>query len=185
MKAMHILFVCTGNISRSPMAEILAPHIFNEPSLEFSSAGTRGLHDYAISREAERLLQRNHISQMTVDAFRSRRLTAAIAAKADLILCFEQHQRTQIVVESPLKARRTFMLNDFANLCEEAQERGVIKGDTVEDRILYVANAAPLLRMSVSIPADIEDPQGKDMEAYIIAHNETVRALKRIAAAVA
>lgn len=46
MKAMHILFVCTGNIPR----------------------------------EAERLLQRNHISQMTVDAFRSRRLTAAIAA---------------------------------------------------------------------------------------------------------
>ena len=40
-----------------------------------------------------------------------------------------------------------------------------------------MANAAPLLRMSVSIPADIEDPQGKDMEAYIIAHNETVRAL--------
>ncbi|MGR6876336.1 hypothetical protein QM008_05925 [Bifidobacterium angulatum] len=74
------LFVCTGNISRSPMAEILTPHIFNEPSLEFSSAGTHGLHDYAISREAERLLQRSHISQMTVDAFRSRRLTADIAA---------------------------------------------------------------------------------------------------------
>lgn len=48
-----------------------------------------------------------------------------------------------------------------------------------------MANAAPLLRMSISIPADIEDPQGKDMEAYIIAHNETVRAPKRIAAAVA
>lgn len=78
---MHILFVCTGNISRSPMAEILAPHIFNEPSLEFSSAGTHGLHDYAISREAERLLQRNHISQMTVDAFRSRRLTAATSPR--------------------------------------------------------------------------------------------------------
>lgn len=62
------------------MAEILAPHIFNEPSLEFSSAGTHGLHDYAISWEVERLLQRSHISQMTVDAFRSRRLTAAIAA---------------------------------------------------------------------------------------------------------
>ena len=39
------------------MAEILAPHIFNEPSLEFSSAGTHGLHDYAISWEVERLLQ--------------------------------------------------------------------------------------------------------------------------------
>lgn len=62
------------------MAEILAPHIFNEPSLEFSSAGTHGLHDYAISWKAERLLQRSHISQMTVDAFRSKRLTAAIAA---------------------------------------------------------------------------------------------------------
>lgn len=181
---MHILFVCTGNISRSAMAEILSPRIFNDPGLTFSSAGTHGLHGYAISRQAERLLQRNHISQMTIDAFRSRRLTAVITSKADLILCFEHHQRTHIVVESPLKARRTFLLNDFANLCEAARQRGLITGDAVEDRLLGVADIAPLLRTSVPASSDIADPQGGDMEAYLTAHNETVRALKRIAAAV-
>ena len=182
---MHILFVCTGNVSRSAMAEILAPHIFKDPNLKFSSAGTHGLHGYAISREAEQLLRRNHIDQRTIDAFRSRRLTPAIAAKADLILCFEHHQRAHIVVESPLKARQTFMLSDFANLCEAARERRLIEGESLEKRLLSVARSAPGLRLAVPDPSDIEDPQGKDMQAYITAHNETVRAMKRVVAAVA
>lgn len=185
MEPMHILFVCTGNISRSAMAEILAPHIFKDPGLKFSSAGTHGLHGYAISREAEQLLRRNHIDQRTIDVFRSRRLPPVIASKADLILCFEQHQRAHIVVESPLKARWTFTLNDFANLCETAKERRLIEGESTEERLLSVADGAPGLRLAVPEPSDIADPQGKDMQAYITAHNETVRALKRIVAAVA
>ena len=97
-----------------------------------------------------------------------------IASKADLILCFEQHQRAHIVT-----------LNDFANLCETAKERRLIEGESTEERLLSVADGAPGLRLAVPEPSDIADPQGKDMQAYITAHNETVRALKRIVAAVA
>lgn len=36
----RVLFVCTGNICRSPMAEYLARAGSSDPSLEFASAGT-------------------------------------------------------------------------------------------------------------------------------------------------
>lgn len=37
---MNVLFVCTGNICRSPMAERLARHLTPGESVTFSSAGT-------------------------------------------------------------------------------------------------------------------------------------------------
>ena len=38
---MKVLFICTGNICRSPMGELLLPQFM--PDLESDSAGTRGL----------------------------------------------------------------------------------------------------------------------------------------------
>ena len=40
---MHIMFVCTGNICRSPMGELLMTHYLNGTTVQVSSAGTRGL----------------------------------------------------------------------------------------------------------------------------------------------
>ncbi len=40
---MHIMFVCTGNICRSPMGELLMTHYLNGTTVQVSSAGTRVL----------------------------------------------------------------------------------------------------------------------------------------------
>lgn len=39
---MHIMFVCTGNICRSPMGELLLAKYLEDTSLTVSSAGTHG-----------------------------------------------------------------------------------------------------------------------------------------------
>jgi len=36
----RVLFVCTGNICRSPTAEVMAADLFKDRGIEFSSAGT-------------------------------------------------------------------------------------------------------------------------------------------------
>ena len=47
-RAVHVVFVCTGNICRSPMAEVMARHAFAEAGLggrvTVSSVGTGGWH---------------------------------------------------------------------------------------------------------------------------------------------
>lgn len=44
---MKVLFICTGNICRSPMGELLLPQFM--PDLESDSAGTRGLGSHEIA----------------------------------------------------------------------------------------------------------------------------------------
>lgn len=180
---MRILFVCTGNVSRSAMAELLAPHVLTDASLEFASAGTRGLHDHAMSADAADLMRRDHIDEKKITTFRSRRISPQIARDADLILCFEERQRGDIVLEAPVKARRTFLITDFANLCEAAREEGWIEGGTFEERVDSVVANAGLLRPQLPAATNVADPQGQGIAAYVEAHNAIVRLLKRIAAA--
>ena len=40
---MHIMFVCTGNICRSPMGELLMSRYLANTTVQVTSAGTRGL----------------------------------------------------------------------------------------------------------------------------------------------
>ena len=39
---MHIMFVCTGNICRSPMGELLLTRYLSGTTVQVSSAGTHG-----------------------------------------------------------------------------------------------------------------------------------------------
>ena len=89
---MRIMFVCTGNICRSPMGELLMSHYLTGTTVQVSSAGTRGLPMHPIDPSSGRLMQSVGIES---SGFRSRRLTRQMADEADLILCFEKQQRKE------------------------------------------------------------------------------------------
>ena len=109
---MHIMFVCTGNICRAPMGELLLTKYLNGTTVRVSSAGTRGLPMHQIDPSSARLMDSVGIES---SGFRSRRLTRQMADEADLILCFEKSQRKDIVALAPAAVRYTFLLSDFAN----------------------------------------------------------------------
>ena len=108
-----ILFVCTGNTCRSPMAEAIARKIAIERGLqdvEAISAGTSA-HDGAPASDGALLvcMERN----MDLSLHRSQTLTRDLVREADLILAMGPHHLERI--EALGGAGRAFLLSEFAS----------------------------------------------------------------------
>lgn len=175
---MKVLFVCTGNICRSPMGELMFPKFFDQEDLIVDSAGTQGLIDHEIDPSSAKLMEADGIDP---SQFRSKRLTPQLAREADLILCFTKHQQRKIASIAPTAARRTATVSDFAMMSEYCAQHGMIEGDTLDERIASILDNASMIRPMLPPSHDIEDPYRKEFHAFEKAHNELGEALATIA----
>ena len=91
--------------------------------------------------------------------FHSRRLTRQMADDADLILCFEKQQRKDIVTLAPAAVRYTFLLNDFANMCDYCAQHNMVTGTTIQERLESVIRRSSMIRPMIPLPKDIDDPR--------------------------
>lgn len=99
-----ILFVCTGNICRSPTAEAIARHqgkiLGVEKDFIFDSAGTEGFH----SGEApdSRSVKVGNTRGISFDGIFSRKITADDFTRFDLIMCMDcSHQKRLLQISDP------------------------------------------------------------------------------------
>ncbi len=94
---MRILFVCTANVCRSPLAEGYLRHLVNSSKLtgiETSSAGIGALKDQAPFDCALEVARRFGFD---ISAKRGQQVTAEMAREADLILCMETWQASMVM----------------------------------------------------------------------------------------
>ncbi|HZG94527.1 MAG TPA: low molecular weight phosphatase family protein [Mycobacteriales bacterium] len=167
-----ILMVCTGNICRSPMAELIladalsgAVDASGRQVFRVHSAGTYGLHGYPIDAHAGRLMTDRGIDP---SAFRAREITASMVAEADLVLTATREHRAHVVTLHPRSAQRTFTIREFGRLCTGIDPATLPPGDAVR-RARAVVAAAAAQRGMFTAPRhedDVADPYGARLTAF-------------------
>ncbi|HXV85707.1 MAG TPA: low molecular weight protein arginine phosphatase [Gemmatimonadales bacterium] len=93
---MRLLFVCTGNICRSPLAEAIARRELQRRErgdVEVASAGT-GAWDGAPASEGAYLVGLEH--GLDLSSHRARLLTRETVAEADLVFTMARHHRARV-----------------------------------------------------------------------------------------
>lgn len=107
-----LLFICTGNICRSPMAEYLMKQKLGENSdWEISSAGLFASTGVPASLKALNVLRQRGIEMR---AHRSRMLTLDMVKEADIIVVMTELQFAQLTAMYPFAENKTFVLGQFA-----------------------------------------------------------------------
>ncbi|MBM3881368.1 MAG: ribose 5-phosphate isomerase B [Verrucomicrobia bacterium] len=106
-----VLFVCTGNVCRSPMAEGLFRHLTHERGhYGVCSAGVGAIDGQPPSPHAVRALQELGVD---ISGQRSRALTAPLVEEAHYIFGMTQGHVDAVTLLYPQAAEKTFLLREF------------------------------------------------------------------------
>ena len=121
----RILFVCLGNICRSPMAEVLLREALQkdlklrEERIEIRSAGTSGWDRAPATALAVEVMERRGLD---LRGHQGRRLTRELVDWADLLLAMEGRQRDWILRSYPDAAAKVFTLAEFAGISGDIED---------------------------------------------------------------
>ncbi len=116
-----VLFVCTGNICRSPMAEGLFRHAVRDrrERYEVFSAGVGAMDGQSPSPHATRALRELGID---ISRQRSRMLTAALVDRADYVFGMTHGHVEATILMYPQAAAKTYLLREFDETLDEFEK---------------------------------------------------------------
>jgi len=117
-RPLRVLFVCTGNICRSPTAEAIARRVFEaaglEQRVEFDSAGTHDYHVGKLPDPRTREIAAQHGYDLSM--LRARKLECEDFERFDLLLAMDSGHFAQMrsMCPEPLSGRLA-MFSDFVS----------------------------------------------------------------------
>ena len=172
----RLLFVCTGNICRSPFAEILTRHLLigrlggrGAAAFDVSSAGVQGVVGSAMHPWTRAELGPWGLDRAdATEHFRARQLQASMAAEAHLVLGATVRHRSAVIEHEPSALATSFSLREFARLAAEV-DQDVLPTEPVPRAHALVEQVRRRRGLSPPTRPDadrIPDPMGHSQQAH-------------------
>jgi len=146
----EIMTICTGNICRSPLAELVLRTRLVDLGGMVHSAGIRGLTGAPMTGEAIGLALARGVAEADARAHRARFLTEQHLVSADLILTMSREHRRAVAELAPGRLRSTFTVREFARLARALSDERIIAAADSAD----ATDAAARLRAASAVIAD-------------------------------
>lgn len=121
----HIIFVCTGNSCRSPMAEGFLKRIAQERSqldITVSSAGISAMNGYPASAEAVQVMRELGID---ISSHRSRTITTSVLEDASVVVAMASNHMEALVNLNPAMVGKMYLLTDFESEAQSGSGKGI------------------------------------------------------------
>lgn len=186
----QVLTVCTGNVCRSPVAEVLLKARLGKLGATVSSAGTRGLRDSPMTPEAQRLAAQLGGAGADISAHRSRFLQEGMLQQPDLIITMTRDHRREVAELAPSRLRSTFTVREFARLAQDLTDDDIREaadgaGTDLSARVRAMG-ALVASRRGLVMPApnpehdDVIDPYRRSWGTYVLSGSQLTPALGEV-----
>jgi tRNA threonylcarbamoyl adenosine modification protein (Sua5/YciO/YrdC/YwlC family) len=134
----NVLFVCTGNSCRSPMAEGILKTMVDEKYCTVKSAGTLYMSGMPASEYAQDIVREYGGSIAT---HQTQPITPVLIGWADLILVMEYKHYTSVIEIAPQAAVKTFLLKEY----KRKTQHNKVQDPIGKDRAFYEKTARDML----------------------------------------
>lgn len=184
---LEVLTVCTGNICRSPFAEVILRDELGRKGVTAASAGVKALVDQPMTPEAAALAHAYGVPEDLIGAHRARWLDESRLRTPALVLAMTREHRRAVVELAPAATRRTFTVRELARLAAHVSDddaRSVADAAGSDPRARLDALLAHLVSVRGEIEApvdpsldDVVDPYRREWDVYEQMASELMPAL--------
>jgi protein-tyrosine phosphatase len=173
----HVLFLCEGNVCRSPFAQRVLQRSFVSSGIldvSVASAGLRPIAGHAIDDDTAWLIEQMGGS---VNGHRARRVRTQDLERSVLVLAATRDLRAQAALLLPRAVQYLFTIRQVEHILNEAYPDGPprMQGENGKVRVTALVDALRdhrLLPPGDPADDDVVDPFGKSRNAHVLAASQ-------------